>query len=76
MGLVVHSLLLVPFYSWKHSHRRHHSNTGSLAKDEVGGISGGVVGELFVGQHFVRVRFTAAAATPIPHTGRVAKGAV
>ena len=37
MGLVVHSLLLVPYYSWKHSHRRHHSNTGSLAKDEVRG---------------------------------------
>ena len=36
VGLVVHSLLLVPYYSWKHSHRRHHSNTGSLAKDEVG----------------------------------------
>ncbi|KAL4436995.1 hypothetical protein ABPG75_004134 [Micractinium tetrahymenae] len=35
VGLVLHSLLLVPYYSWKHSHRRHHSNTGSLAKDEV-----------------------------------------
>lgn len=34
-GLVFHSLLLVPYYSWKHSHRRHHSNTGSVAKDEV-----------------------------------------
>lgn len=30
-----HSLLLVPYYSWKHSHRRHHSNTGCLDKDEV-----------------------------------------
>jgi omega-6 fatty acid desaturase (delta-12 desaturase) len=35
VGLVVHTCLLVPYYSWKHSHRRHHSNTGSLAKDEV-----------------------------------------
>lgn len=35
VGLVFHSLLLVPYYSWKHSHRRHHSNTGSVAKDEV-----------------------------------------
>ena len=35
VGLAVHSCLLVPYYSWKHSHRRHHSNTGSLAKDEV-----------------------------------------
>ena len=38
VGLVLHSCLLVPYYSWKHSHRRHHSNTGSLAKDEVGGV--------------------------------------
>lgn len=35
VGLVFHSLLLVPYYAWKHSHRRHHSNTGSVAKDEV-----------------------------------------
>lgn len=44
VGLVVHSLLLVPYYSWKHSHRRHHSNTGSLAKDEVRGQSSGALG--------------------------------
>jgi len=35
VGLVIHSCLLVPYFSWKHSHRRHHSNTGSVAKDEV-----------------------------------------
>jgi len=35
VGLIVHSFLLVPFFSWKVSHRRHHSNTGSLDKDEV-----------------------------------------
>ncbi|KAG7668398.1 hypothetical protein Ndes2526B_g00882 [Nannochloris sp. 'desiccata'] len=35
VGLIIHSLLLVPYYSWKHSHRRHHSNTNSIAKDEV-----------------------------------------
>jgi omega-6 fatty acid desaturase (delta-12 desaturase) len=35
VGLVLHSCLLVPYYSWKHSHRRHHSNTGSVDKDEV-----------------------------------------
>ncbi|KAI8471658.1 MAG: fatty acid desaturase-domain-containing protein [Monoraphidium minutum] len=34
VGLVVHSALLVPYYSWKHSHRRHHSNTGSMTRDE------------------------------------------
>lgn len=31
----MHSLLLVPYFSWKHSHRRHHSNTGSVDRDEV-----------------------------------------
>ena len=35
VGLIFHSLLLVPYYSWKHSHRRHHSNTNNVAKDEV-----------------------------------------
>ncbi len=35
VGLVLHSALLVPYYSWKHSHRRHHSNTASLERDEV-----------------------------------------
>ncbi|KAI3923970.1 hypothetical protein MKW92_019752 [Papaver armeniacum] len=35
VGLVLHSLLLVPYFSWKYSHRRHHSNTGSLERDEV-----------------------------------------
>ncbi|GBF97029.1 hypothetical protein Rsub_09502 [Raphidocelis subcapitata] len=35
VGLVLHSALLVPYYSWKHSHRRHHSNTGSVTRDEV-----------------------------------------
>ncbi|GLT65826.1 hypothetical protein SLA2020_382320 [Shorea laevis] len=35
VGLIFHSCLLVPYFSWKYSHRRHHSNTGSLEKDEV-----------------------------------------
>nr|GME08692.1 delta(12)-fatty-acid desaturase FAD2-like [Ipomoea batatas] len=35
VGLILHSALLVPFFSWKYSHRRHHSNTGSLERDEV-----------------------------------------
>ncbi|KAL6341238.1 hypothetical protein AAG906_032356 [Vitis piasezkii] len=35
VGLILHSSLLVPYFSWKISHRRHHSNTGSLERDEV-----------------------------------------
>lgn len=35
VGLVCHSALLVPYFSWAISHRRHHSNTGSLERDEV-----------------------------------------
>ncbi|PIM98205.1 Delta(12)-fatty-acid desaturase [Handroanthus impetiginosus] len=35
VGLTLHSSLLVPYFSWKYSHRRHHSNTGSLERDEV-----------------------------------------
>jgi len=34
-GFFIHSALLVPFFAWKISHRRHHSNTGSLEHDEV-----------------------------------------
>lgn len=34
-GLFLHSALLVPYHSWRISHRRHHSNTGSCDNDEV-----------------------------------------
>lgn len=35
VGWVFHSILLVPYFSWKHTHRRHHQHTGSMGKDEV-----------------------------------------
>jgi omega-6 fatty acid desaturase (delta-12 desaturase) len=35
VGFILHSCLLVPYFSWKYSHRRHHSNTGSVSRDEV-----------------------------------------
>ncbi|KAJ4828532.1 Delta(12) fatty acid desaturase [Turnera subulata] len=35
LGFVLHSALLIPYFSWKYSHRRHHSNTGSLEHDEL-----------------------------------------
>lgn len=35
VGLVVHSAVLVPYFAWQISHRRHHSNTGSVEHDEV-----------------------------------------
>jgi omega-6 fatty acid desaturase (delta-12 desaturase) len=34
-GTVLHSLLLVPYHSWRITHCKHHSNTGSCAHDEV-----------------------------------------
>ncbi|KAJ6642198.1 Delta(12)-acyl-lipid-desaturase [Pseudolycoriella hygida] len=35
VGLILHSALFVPYHSWKITHRRHHSNTGSCENDEV-----------------------------------------
>ncbi|XP_071940149.1 delta(12)-acyl-lipid-desaturase-like [Coffea arabica] len=35
VGLVIHFALMVPYFSWKYSHRRHHSNIGSIEHDEV-----------------------------------------
>ncbi|XP_055822362.1 delta(12)-fatty-acid desaturase FAD2-like [Solanum dulcamara] len=34
IGFILHSALLTPYFSWKYSHRRHHSNTASLENDE------------------------------------------
>eukprot|EP01041_Mallomonas_annulata_P011758 gene11758-24657_t len=35
IGTILHSLLLVPYHSWRITHGRHHNNTGSCANDEV-----------------------------------------
>lgn len=35
VGLILHSALLVPYHSWKISHRKHHANTGSCEHDEA-----------------------------------------
>ena len=35
VGWVIHSLLLVPFHSWRITHARHHAATGHLTRDEV-----------------------------------------
>lgn len=35
VGWVLHSLLLVPYHSWRISHGRHHASTGHLTRDEV-----------------------------------------
>jgi len=34
-GTILHSALLVPYHSWRITHRRHHGNTGSCEDDEV-----------------------------------------
>ncbi|KAF5777624.1 putative fatty acid desaturase domain-containing protein [Helianthus annuus] len=34
IGLIFHSLVLTPYFSFKYSHRTHHANTSSLEKDE------------------------------------------
>lgn len=35
VGVIVHSFLLVPYFSWQTSHRKHHSHTGDMELDEV-----------------------------------------
>lgn len=34
-GALLHSFLLVPYFSWKYSHAAHHKNTNSCEHDEV-----------------------------------------
>ncbi|GJZ09534.1 delta(12)-fatty-acid desaturase FAD2-like protein [Tanacetum coccineum] len=34
IGYFLHTKMLAPYFSWKYSHRRHHSNTASLDHDE------------------------------------------
>ncbi|KAI5829900.1 hypothetical protein K523DRAFT_273386 [Schizophyllum commune Tattone D] len=35
VGYIIHTLLLTPYFSWKISHHRHHSNHASMERDEV-----------------------------------------
>jgi len=35
VGSICHSFLLVPYWSWKFSHAKHHKNTGYMQGDEV-----------------------------------------
>ena len=35
VGWVLHSYLLVPYFSWKFSHGKHHKATGHLTRDMV-----------------------------------------
>ncbi|MCO5587356.1 hypothetical protein L7F22_041305 [Adiantum nelumboides] len=35
IGLVLHSYLLVPYFSWKYNHLQHHSNIESISRDKV-----------------------------------------
>lgn len=35
VGFILHSYLLVPYFSWKFSHSKHHKATGHMARDMV-----------------------------------------
>ena len=35
VGALLHTTLLVPYFSWKYSHARHHAHTGDVEGDEV-----------------------------------------
>jgi len=35
IGFITHSFLFTPYFSWKVSHHRHHSNHASMERDEV-----------------------------------------
>nr|QBC98315.1 Omega-x desaturase 2 [Hediste diversicolor] len=35
MGTFLHTMILVPFYPWKVSHRHHHKNTNNIDREEV-----------------------------------------
>ncbi|TFK22249.1 delta 12 fatty acid epoxygenase [Coprinopsis marcescibilis] len=35
LGFIIHSWLWTPYFSWKISHHRHHSNHASMERDEV-----------------------------------------
>ncbi|GBB99099.1 hypothetical protein RclHR1_03410012 [Rhizophagus clarus] len=35
IGTLLHTFILVPYTTWKLSHRHHHKNTGNIDKDEV-----------------------------------------
>jgi len=35
VGTILHSSILVPFESWRTTHRLHHKNTGNIDKDEI-----------------------------------------
>jgi omega-6 fatty acid desaturase (delta-12 desaturase) len=35
VGFIVHTALLVPFFAWQITHKRHHSNNANVDRDEV-----------------------------------------
>ncbi|XP_047339552.1 delta(12)-fatty-acid desaturase FAD2-like [Impatiens glandulifera] len=34
VGFIIHSFFLVPYFTWKYSHRLHHANTNSIERDQ------------------------------------------
>ena len=35
VGLVLHSVLMVPYHPWRISHAKHHRSTNDMERDEV-----------------------------------------
>eukprot|EP01135_Chromosphaera_perkinsii_P000642 Nk52_evm9s147 gene=Nk52_evmTU9s147 len=60
VGLILHTGLLLPYFSWKFSHAKHHKNTGSIENDEIFNPSTrqeilDTMGESFIGKGPLRL---------------------
>jgi len=53
VGWVLHSLLLVPYFSWQYSHKKHHNKTNHLLDGESHVPPGARYAKMFKGMHDV-----------------------
>ena len=69
VGYLLHTVLLVPYFSWQHSHAVHHANTNHITKGEthVPYVIGGRAGiELPGGEHMMAAARFRRRASPDP----------